>query len=97
MSKRIVALSCVLAFLTIDAKADTLTDLKECSNTKDSLVRLVCYDKVVQSLNTGIKAGNVPVRKVSPHSAAIRPTVSSPRVEVQSKTKRRTVWRGAFN
>ena len=87
MNKRVVALSCVLAFLTIDAKADTLTDLKECSNTKDSLVRLVCYDKVVQSLNTGVKTSNLPLRKVSPKSSAVRPTVSSPRAVVQSKTK----------
>lgn len=72
-------------------QADSLTDLKKCAETKDSLTRLVCYDSVVKSLNSGITKEALPaVRRTEPKSAttettALRPTTASPKVAKQKQ------------
>jgi hypothetical protein len=55
------------------ASADTLGKLVKCSNTKDSLVRLVCYDNVVKSLNS---SNSVNLPEVTASAVAESPKVS---------------------
>lgn len=46
-----MAISLLMAVMSGTSFANSLEKLMECSQTKDSLVRLVCYDNVVKSLN----------------------------------------------
>jgi len=75
-------------------QADTLTELQQCAATKDSLVRLVCYDNVMKSLNTGVSSHTATSNKVRPTQPAVtgqatpyRPTTTQTVVIQQPKSK----------
>jgi len=76
-----------LGFLSAShASADTLGQLIKCSKTKDSLVRLVCYDGVVKSLNS---SSSVSLPEAVASVAVNAPEVSTNQTPVVVKSEDR--------
>lgn len=91
MNKKLVT-SISLMLLSFAIQADTLSELHKCANTKDSLVRLMCYDTLVKSLNSGqatlAKSAPVAVRATEANStpAPLRPTTEIVKVQKQPES-----------
>ncbi len=90
MNKKLVtsfSFSLSLILLSFAAQADTLSELHKCAGTKDSLVRLMCYDTLVKSLNSAQTTLSAPVavRATEPHStpAPLRPVNEQVKVQKQ--------------
>ncbi len=84
-----------IALISAASHGDTLSDLQQCATTKDSLVRLVCYDKVMKQLNGGVtvtkKSEPVAVRPTQPivsnAPTPLRPTTNKAVVVQQPQSK----------
>lgn len=79
------------SIVIFNAQADTLTDLQQCADNKDSLERLVCYDNVIKSLNNSVTPkAQVAIRAVEPKDTkssvvALRPSTAKPLVVQQEQ------------
>lgn len=77
MNKQKLLIPFLFAPFVFNVQADTLTELQKCAQTKDSLVRLVCYDNIVKALNTGVKS-SVPATNIQTNELTAAPQVTAP-------------------
>ena len=102
MNKKTILAALVVSFFALNTYADTLEELQECAKTKDSLVRLVCYDNAVKSLNNNLLSQSLAsletdkavleVRATEPNfsnnkAVALRPVNAKPIVVQQTASK----------
>jgi len=89
MIKKIIAIAFLMSLVSNTSFANSLESLMKCAETKDSLVRLVCYDNVVKLLNKVESPSNINLASVQAVTKVNDPVakVNHPVVNVNVQTK----------